>query len=183
MHLQFFPAYFDRPEGFRFADQEENEIIELLLRQHWVVNIPWIFFSILASLLPVFIYNFRFLFSAIILPPIPFSITLAILTLWYLLILAYIIESFLHWYFNIYIVTNIHLVDINFYNLLNRSVVEAGLERVESALYDNKGIIRSLFNFGDVIVQTAAENQQITFTNVPYPNLVTDRINDLSAKT
>lgn len=179
MKFGFFPAYFDHPSNMRFAEQEADESIELLLRQHWFVNVSWIFFSILASFLPFLLLFSQQLFGVDLLLTVPPSLITAILILWYLLITAYVLENFLFWYFNIYIVTNQHLVDINFENILNRSVVEAGLEKVESAYYDNKGIIRSLFNYGNVIVQTAAESQQITFYAVPYPNLVVDRINDL----
>ena len=99
--------------------------------------------------------------------------------LWYMLVAAYVIEQFLHWYFNIYIVTNQHLVDINFDSILQREVLEAGIENVESASSRIKGIIPSLFNYGNVVVQTAAHTQEITFNSVPFPDSVVDRINDL----
>lgn len=178
MHL-LFPSFFDRPTRMRFADQEEDEVIELLLRQHWVTNIPWIFITILLLLVP-FIAAWYIPFSGISIPPdLPLFIIPATLTLWYLFVTVYVIENFLHWYFNIYIVTNLHLVDVNFDSLLHRDILEAGIENVESASSKIGGIIRSLFNYGDVFVETAAKEQVITFNAVPYPDRVVDRINDL----
>lgn len=179
MHLKFFPAYFDRPDKIRFSEQEEDEVIELMLRQHWIVNVPWIFFATLAIILPFLLFNYRSVLGLDFIVLAPPQLLAAVLTLWYLLILAYIIENFLHWYFNIYIVTNMHLIDVDFESLLGRNVIEAGIEQVESASAKIMGIIQSLFNFGDVVVETAAKTQAITFAKVPYPDLVVDRINDL----
>lgn len=99
-----------------------------------------------------------------------------------MLILAYVIERALHWYFNVYIITNKHLVDINFYSLLNSQTTEVEIKDVESTAVSIKGVIPPLFNFGDIVVQTAAETQQITFKRVPLPYQVADRISDLSEK-
>lgn len=174
-----FPSIFDHPTHIRFAEQETDEKIELFLRQHWITNVPWILFTFFAFFVPVISlqidiflgFNFSFL--------VPSTFLIAAVVLWYLLVLAYVFEKFLSWYFNIYIVTNQHVVDINFNSILSREVLEAGVENVESASSKIKGVIRSLFNYGDVVVQTAAENQQITFLAVPRPDMVADRINDL----
>lgn len=179
MKLGLFPSLFDHPTKIRFVEQETDEVIELLLRQHWVTNVPWIFFSLIAFILPAILLQLDQGLGINFSQSIPLNILIEGLVIWYLLILAFVIEKFLHWYFNVYIVTNIHLIDINFETLLNRSIVEAGLENVESASSRISGIIRSLFRYGDVIVQTAAESQQITFDAVPNPDFVTDRINDL----
>ena len=176
-----FPAFFDRPTGVRFAQQETDETIELLLRRHWITNVPWIFIALLLSLVPFLVVIFGSYIGLAFFVSMPVDVRIGILVGYYLLILAYVTEEFLSWYFNIYIVTNQHLVDVNFYNLLSREVIEAGLENVESASSKINGLIRSFFNFGDVIVQTAAEHQQITFLDIPYPDLVSDRINDLKA--
>jgi hypothetical protein len=53
-----FPAFFDRPANIRFAQQEENEVIELLLRKHWITNVGWILTALLVSLIPFFLVIF-----------------------------------------------------------------------------------------------------------------------------
>lgn len=164
----------------RFADQEDDEEIELLLRQHWVTNVPWIAYSIISAFLPLLLLNSKAWFGLSFLPDIPTNLFFASLAVWYLLITAYVIESFLHWYFNIYIVTNLNIIDIDFDNLLNKKFQESSLSDIESTSGALKGIVSSFFNFGDVVVQTAAHTQQSVFMNVPYPTTVVDRINDLT---
>lgn len=177
----FFPAYFDKPTDIRFAEQEADEHIELMLRQHWIVNTSWISISILMFLIPFLLVYIDLALALNTVAQVPLKVIFGLLILWYMFVLAYIIEHFLSWYFNIYIVTNQHLVDINFHSLLSKEVIESGIENVESASSKMRGIFSSLFNYGDVTVQTAAETQHLTFDSVPFPDKVVDRINDMRA--
>lgn len=177
--MRLFPAFFDRPTNMKFADQEEDEYIELLLRRHFITNVPWIFLSFVGIFIPIIILNLSTLLSGFGVDRIPGNVVLASLVLWYMFLLAYVISRLLNWYFNIYIVTNKHLVDINFYNLLNRDFTEVRLDDIQSSKSQIKGIIGSLFHYGDVIVETAAERQHIDFHSVPKPDEVKERIQDL----
>lgn len=178
MKLNLFSAFCDRPANARFAYQEEDEYIELLLRQHWFTNIDWILTAILAAFAP-FLFPFVDPYLKSLNLTIPLDIKFALVILWYMLVLAYVIEKLLYWYFNIYIVTNRHIIDIDFQNLLNRYTTEVRLEDVQSPRARIKGIMGSLFNFGDVKIETAAKTQVIDFLSVPKPDLVVDRIQDL----
>lgn len=179
MKLNLFPALFDHPAKMKFVEQEENENIELLVRQHWVTNVGWIVTAIIVSLLPLLFPALIRNINLPILNTMPATINWALIMLWYMLVLAYIIEKYLFWYFNIYIVTNRHLVDIALQSLLSRNITEVRLDDVQSARSKISGIIRSLFNFGDVIIETAAEKQNIQFLSIPQPDLVADRTQDL----
>lgn len=179
--MDLFPDYLDSPEHVSFAHQEKDEKIELLLRQHWVTNLPWIFISLLGIFAPAIFVNVVTLLNLNFLLEIPENLFIGVLIVWYLLVFAYIIENYLHWYFNIYIVTNMHLVDVNFYSLLNRSVTENQLNDIQNVSAKIQGIIQSLFRFGDVLVETAGRAQNITFLKVPNPDAVADRIQDLQS--
>lgn len=179
MTFSLFPSFFDRPQKMSFADQEDDEHIELLLRQHWITNVPWIFIAALGFLVPVFLVNQKTFIDFIRIWNFPYEILIALFSLWYMFILAYVIGKLLYWYFNIYIVTNTHLVDITLQNLLSRNITEVRLDDVQSASSQVKGIIGSLFNFGDLTIETAAERQQIYFRSVPRPDFAKERIQDL----
>lgn len=180
--MRIFPAFFDRPDKMRFADQEEDEKIELLLRRHFITNFPWIFLTFLGVFAVPVVLGFRGLFADFGIEKMPLEITVSFIILWYLFLAAYFFSKLLHWYFNIYIVTNKHLVDINFHNLLNRDFTEVRLDDIQSSKSHIKGIIGSLFHFGDVVIETAAERQNITFDGVPRPDFVKERIQDLQEK-
>lgn len=179
MHFTLFPSFFEKPQKITFAEQEKNEVIELFLRQHPIVNIPWILTALFAAVLAPLVLSldqslgFNFTIN------IPTKILIAGLILYYLLILAYVVEQFLHWYFNIYIVTNIHIVDVDFDSLLYRNITEINLTDIETVSAKVAGVFGSLFNYGDVNVETAAKMQAVTFLRVPRPDFVADRIEDL----
>lgn len=179
MAFSLFPAFFDCPTRLKLAHQEKDEHIELFLRRHWSTNVSWILIVLLVSFIPLLSSNLRTIISGLSLIYIPTNIWVALIIIWYLSILAYTIEKFLHWYFNIYIITNKHLIDIDFHNLQSRDITEVRLEDVESAKSAIKGVIGPLFNFGDVFIETAAEKQDIEFLSVPRPDFVADRIGDL----
>ncbi len=179
MDLGFFPAFFDRPQRIRFEQQEENEEIELFLRRHFITNVPWLLATIFFFILPFMVVILDISLNLGITTNIPFQIGAGLIVVWYMFVFAFVIENFLFWYFNIYIVTNKNLVDINYTSLLSRSVVEVKISDVESQKSKIQGVFRQIFNFGTVVVETAAENQRIEFDDVPKPDLVADRIQDL----
>lgn len=182
MHLGFFPALLDKPARVRFVHQEPDEYIELLLRRHWVTNVRWVLASALALfapfLLPVIDRVFNVGFSVMV----PLEVETGVIVLWYMFVFASIIENILFWYFNTYIVTNKRLIDVDFRSLLYRDIKEAQLSDIEGISEQMSGILGSLFNLGDVIVETAAKSQRIEFLSVPNPDEVADRIQDLEGR-
>ena len=179
MALDLFPDFFDHPEGFSFVDQEDNERIELLLREHWFSNIGWVVITFIGLLLPLCIIQVDQNMALGILYQVPGNILFGLLLVWYLLLLGYVVENFLNWYFNIYIITNLHIIDINFVSLLYRDMVSARLDDIQDVSSKIKGIAQSTFNFGDVLVETAGEARNMNFENVSHPDAVADRIQDL----
>ena len=164
------------------AQQEADEHIELFLRQHGITNLPWIITALLGIILPFALFLFDESFTKI-LPQIPGDIIIATIILWYMLVMAFILEKYLYWYFNIYIVTNIHITDITMSSILSKTSTEALLDDVQSVKTKVAGVFGSLFNFGDVVIETAAERQKIQFSLVPNPDFVADRIQDLQELT
>lgn len=182
MHFKIFPSLIEKPENIKFENQENDEKIELFLRAHWIDNTSWIFIALILTILPLILVQIDFSLNLNILSRIPLSLIFGGLIIYFMLIIAYIIENFLFWYFNADIVTNKHIVDINFYSLLSREINEVGLEDVEIVSRKSAGILDSLFNFGDVIIETAAEQKNIRMDDISNPDFVVDKIQDLREK-
>ncbi len=178
MNFKILPDLFDNPEKIRYTQQEADEHIELLLRQHKFTTLSWMIVALAGIIVPFFLPFLDSQFFGV-LPQIPGEIILIALILWYMLVTAYILEHFLYWYFNIYIVTNLHLVDVTMSSLLSKTTTEILFEDVQSARTRVSGIFGSLFNFGDVIIETAADRQNIQFLSVPSPDMVAERIQEL----
>lgn len=159
-------AFLARPKVFTFQNRDDNEEIILVLRRHWFTNIGWILIAILMALTPL------------IFPFVPFlnffpgRFKLILLLFWYLITFAIAFEKFLSWYFNVCIITEERVVDIDFYNLLYKKEAEAKISMIQDVTVSQGGVSQTLFNYGSVRIQTAGEIPNIEFQLIPNPGLV-----------
>jgi hypothetical protein len=161
-----FSSFLVHPKVFNFVERDKNEEIYLAIRPHPIVNIPWILISVIMFFAPFFFKYLTFLHF------LPAQYQFSIILFWYLITFTYVFQQFLYWYFNFFIVTNHRVVDISFNNLLNKHFIEASLEMIQDVSFSVRGISGTFFNFGDVLIQTASEINQITFEKVPNPNKI-----------
>lgn len=152
------------PDGIDFETRESEEEVILFLRQHAIVNIPWILVAFLMILAPFFVSSLP-LFELI-----PANFKFIFVLVWYLVTTAFVLEKFLTWFFNVYIVTDERIVDIDFYNLIYKEVSDAKIDNIQDVTYNMGGVIRTLFNYGNVFVQTASEVPNFEFLAVPKPD-------------
>lgn len=161
------------PSGINFETMEEEEKVVLFLRKHLITNIPWMFMGLLMLMVPTVV-------SALgISGSIPSNFRFIFVLMWYLITMAYVLESFLTWFFNVYIVTDERIIDIDFYNLIYKEVSDANIDRIQDVTYKMGGVIRTLFNYGDVLIQTASEVPNFDFLAVPKPDMVARVLQDL----
>lgn len=179
MGFDLLPDFFDCPTQIHFAEQEENEHIELFLRRHWATNIPWLIVSFLGLFFPALVVIVDQAATLHLIEQLPLNIFNGLMLVWYLFLTAYILENLLFWYFNVYIVTNLHLVQISLKSLFIKVVTQSRLDDVQGVQTNVKGVFASIFNFGDVLIETAARTENILFADVPNPDVVADRIQDL----
>lgn len=172
-------AFAVNPTSLRFETQEETEKVILFLRQHFIVNVPWILITILLVIAPTVI--FPRLFHALSLNvTFPASYYVIGTMFWYLATFGFALASFIGWFFNIYIVTNERIVDIDFFYLLYKKFSEAELTKIQDINYTSGGILAAIFNYGDVVVETAGELPNIDFESIPYPEKVVETIRELT---
>lgn len=164
------------PEDIDFETREKEEKIILVLRAHPITNVKWILVTILMFFVPGIAGAFGILGSF----PIGFSLVISLA--WYLVTMTYALENFLNWYFNVYIVTTSRVIDVDFYNLIYKEVSDANLDKIQDVSYNMGGVARTVFNYGNVFIQTAAEVNNFDFLAVPSPDKVAKIIQDLITK-
>lgn len=175
----FHASLVENPTNCRFEGQDDDEDILLLVRAHPITNLPWILLSILVLILPYLIPRFTPLIG-VNLSLVPERFILAFLIIDYLLVLIIVFEGFLGWYFNVYLVTTKRVVDVNFSSILSKSVDLASLRDIQEADTQMTGLWSLIFNYGNIIIQTAAAKVIMDFKNVPSPNQIADKIMDLA---
>ncbi|OGH12118.1 MAG: hypothetical protein A2857_01030 [Candidatus Levybacteria bacterium RIFCSPHIGHO2_01_FULL_36_15] len=168
------------PQAVNFENQEEDEIIILLVRRDFVTNFIWIAETILLALLPILILPvLRIGFPFLNLSPLT---QIYFTIFYYLIVFEFIIINFAIWYFNVSLVTNKRVVDVDVTGILFRMVSETKLELIQDVSYTQVGVIRSIFNYGDVFIQTAAEIANFEFHAAPEPEKIMRVLGDLIGK-
>lgn len=177
-HNHFFTSYCEAPEGVSFADKLKEEVLLLFLRKHFVTNIPWIISAVAMSFVPFILVGLNS-FGILPLDSLPSTYILMILILYYFFIFGFIFTHYLTWFYNIGLVTNQRIIDIDFSSLVFENVDATKLSQVEDVGYKQVGIIRSIFDYGDVHIHTAGPATNFEFLAVPHPEKVINVINDL----
>jgi hypothetical protein len=162
-----------KPVGTSFDSQIEGENVLLLLRQHLITQWKAVL-TILFLIIVPFLVSVLPIYGVI---PLKFSFLGTIL--WYLFVMGFTLEVFLNWFYNVYIITDERVVDVDFNSLLYKNISSAQLENVEDITSTTAGALGAIFNFGDIQIQTSAAVTQFDFKAVPQPERVTAFLNEL----
>jgi len=168
-----FSSFLIHPKILKFTEQDDHEIIYLAVRPHWITNISWFLISIAMLFVPLFFKYFTFLNI------FPIQYRFSLVLFWYLITFIFAFEKFLTWYFDLFLVTNERVVDIDFNNLLNKHFAEADISVIQDVSFSIKGLLGTFFNFGTVLIQTASEKNQIIFDNVANPQKIMRLLKEL----
>ncbi len=182
IHSHLISAYCDHPQAVRVADLQDDEEILLYLRRHFVTNVPWMIRAIGAVLVFPFMFYVNS-FGIIDITFIPYNFIIFATIFYYQIVFSYVFIKYLSWFYNISVVTNKRIIDIDFSSLIYENVDATKLSQVEDVGYSQVGIIRSIFDFGDVNLHTAGPSSNFEFLAVPHPEKVIKTINNLIGKT
>lgn len=168
-----FTSYATFPTKVCFQTQEDEEAIVLFMRQHFLVNLPWIVLAMFMFTLPsVFIFF----------PPyaaLPSGLQFVVALGWYLFVFGYSLAKFMGWFFNIYILTDERIVDVDFKNIFFRKISTAKIEEIQDVNVQTSGSFETLFGYGSVFIQTSAEVPEFEFVAIPHPDKVGKILNQL----
>ncbi len=164
------------PGDINFETKQKDEKVILFMRAHPATNIKWILIAALMVFIPVAIKPFG------VFGTFPAGFELIVTLIWYLITMTYALENFLGWYSNVYFITNLRIIDMDFYSLIYKQVSDAGVDKIQDVTYSTGGVARTFFNYGDVFIQTAAEVSEFDILSVPNPARVAKIIGDLITK-
>lgn len=173
-----FSALSHHPRGIAFAHQEKNEEIILFTRRHFVTNAPWIAITFIALLIPLLYFP---VLRSLNLPlfSLPTSVAIILLLFYYLMIFGFAFYNFIDWFYNIGIVTQKRILDIDFMHLSYIDIAITQLPEVEDVVHRQKGFFASFFDYGDVIAHTVPGKENFVFERIPHPTKVVDIMSKL----
>lgn len=92
----------------------------------------------------------------------------------------FLFQLFLDYYLDSWIVTNRRILNIEQNGLFGRTVSELRLYRIQDVTATVNGFVKTMFNFGEVEIQTAGEREHFMFEEIPKPNEVAKTILELA---
>lgn len=181
--INTFSSFCQNPKGASFQTQKPNETIILFLRSHFVTNISWLIFTaILIGLPPLFTFSLPLLRIDLLSSQIIARFITTYVLFYYLMVSSYVFISFLHWFYNVFIVSSERVVDIDYSDIVIHNIAITNLSHIEDVNYTQSGFIPTFLNYGNVFVQTAGNERNFEALSVPKPREATHIISDLLGK-
>lgn len=168
----------EKEEKRLFPAQEEDEKILLILRKHWFTYLIFWVVSFL-MILPLVIFFALAISGPEWLTPVVEGISILFSSIYLLLILALMMNGFIDYYLDVYIITDRRIVDITQNGLFKRKIGELNLRQIQDISAQVDGIFPTLLHFGNVNIQTAAEIPNFAFENIAHPYEISKKILDL----
>lgn len=157
---------------------EKDEEIILEVRKHWFFWLTEIFLSIVFALFPIFLINIL-LFLGLKFNTHVGCLFLFFYSLWFLTIWILIFVFWTNQYLDLWLVTNHKIFAIEQHGLFKREVSVIHYKNIQDITYDVKGLVPSIFNFGDLYVQTAGMKTKFGIKGIKNPYIVQKKLNEI----
>jgi hypothetical protein len=165
--------------------QDKGEEVYLLIRRHAITNTWWVLFFLVVLVAPLIAFSEfgrEVLGLAEVFTLFSTKSLVASVIIWYLYVYLFVLQNSLLWFFNVLIITNERIIDLDVSWPFHRFVSEVQLYQIQDVSFRQSGFLSSIFDYGGVHVQTAGSEQNIELRQAPNPALIHDKITDLVQK-
>lgn len=153
--------------AFKIVSLKENEEIFKTIRRHWLTYLFSIFITFILICLP-------FLFIVPLFQWGKWGILLFFLII--LVAIVFGLRTFVLWYYNIFVITNKRVIDIDQKSFFSRVVWDSSLDRIQDVTYSKKGLIQTLFNYGNIQIIPTGSTTKVEIINIHNPQKVQEMI-------
>jgi hypothetical protein len=161
----------------------KKERVFMVVRQHWVVPGMKIAFWLLL-LAAIFIIDGLLKANF---PTLALGLTAQILeiirVLFLMLAALGLLVVWTMYYLNAQVITNERIIDVNQKSLLHHETSEFHFDRFQDVTTEIKGLFANLFDYGNVLVQTAGEEDNFIFNHVAEPHRIAKIILEVYEKS
>ena len=117
------------------------------------------------------------LFSGVILWPL----AVLFVSIFYLSVNLFFYTFFVDFYLDLLILTNDRLIAIKQHGMFARTILEVDLYQIQDATSNVDGTFATLFNFGNLIIETSGADPKTIAVNIQNPHALRREILDLSS--
>lgn len=152
----------------------EDESLIKIIRQPWLKLVISLILPVILILLPFFFLYPLFYWG---------NKGIIIFASLLLIGLVRLIRNIIIWYWQIFIITNQRIVDIDQKGLFQKTVSDISLTKVQDVFYKIKGVWQTLTRLGDVNIILDDKKTRIEIKNIRQPRKIQQLILQLKAET
>ena len=156
-----------KPPKLPFPLQEGETIIEVC-RRHWIYLWPRLSGMALFALAPVVVFAVALAKAGWLdgtVAKVFWIATAVYLVYWGVRLLF----AWYRYHNDIWVISNQRIIDSTKTNPLNLKISTTDLVNVQDMSIERNGVLRTVFDYGDILCQTAAEIQEFRLTGIPHP--------------
>ncbi|MFA6603243.1 MAG: PH domain-containing protein [Patescibacteria group bacterium] len=155
---------------------KEGEIVVMILRHFPLVYAPRVLAGLLLVSAPFFFMVPLFAMRGFGVPWGLFIFAASVLAG-----LLHSLKTFVVWYWNAFIITNLRVIDVDQRGFFERTVSEAAYDKVQDVSYKIKGFWGTLLNYGTLIIQTAGTTSNLELEYARDPKEVQHLLSEILA--
>ena len=172
--MKMFQSFISRPTNIEYEGKDKDEHIIYVFRKSFIINYFWFLTVIILLIAPLFVVSSIPSYYGV-------GFITSVVAFYYLFTLGYGFVQLSNWFFNVYIISDKKIVDVDLNGIGYKNISEAPIESIEDVTSKISGIFGMTFNIGNIYVQTAAAKTEFEFIDIDNPNYVRDLISDLAA--
>lgn len=158
-------------------NKRPNEKIILFLRRHWFAVLSLVVSFVLLTVIPLGLALYFWDTLSLWLADPFLGVILSVgISIYFLSVWLVTATGFTDYYLDTWICTNERIINIEQQGLFQRVASELDLSTVQDVTAEISGVLETLFQYGDVEIQTAGEKEHFEFRHVPHPEHVKEVI-------
>jgi uncharacterized membrane protein YdbT with pleckstrin-like domain len=143
---------------------EDDETMKAVIHRHWIFGVKAVLFS-------------TFLIIALVALIV---ITKNVMARWVegavlILLIIWWMRTFLDYFLDAWVITDHGIIDLAWHGWFHRESTRVLYSDIQGVSYEMKGILGTLFRFGDIAVEKISTGTTISLTQVPVPRRVQHR--------
>jgi|PlaIllAssembly_1097288.scaffolds.fasta_scaffold121883_3 uncharacterized membrane protein (DUF485 family) len=176
------------PKNAKFATQNPDEYVVMIVRKHVFRNASWLINAFLAFIMPLLLiavigywdvnFNESLFSTSELVMGANTQILFALLLFYFGFVATYVYFSFIHWFYDVFIITNERYISIDFDILHGRTIVDIPLSDIIDVSEKVLGFLPTLIGYGNIEFKTTSE-KFIILDNIPNPTWFRDSFVDL----
>lgn len=166
--------------SYTFEGKKSDEKVVLFLHRHWFTLSGKFTLLFVLSLIPILILLVfgQTILQYSLIPIFTLLWSAYMMVLWFSLFYSLTMYTLDYW-----VITNERVVDNIQLGLFNRKISELSIHMIQDVSVKLVGMLPTFFNYGTLLVQTAAQEGNFIFEEVPNPQKVKDVLMGIIEKT